>query len=649
MVKHLVVDINRVKKIRQVISGLLGTLVCLFVFASASSATAETRSLKLYYLHTGEKATITYKKNGAYVASGLKKVNWFLRDWRRNEPTKMDPQLLDLVWEAYRRSGSRDYIHIISAYRSPASNELLRKRGRGVAKNSQHTLGKAMDFFLPDVPLRKLREIGLKMQVGGVGYYPTSGSPFVHFDTGSVRHWPRMNRKELVKVFPDGKTIHVPSDGKPLARYNEALAAYKKRSRSGNIVPTASSGGSGQNFFEKLAALARQDEQDDSEANETAPAPRQVVTRTQTAAAPAQPVEPEKPEFASLPSRVPVPILAPRNDESLDSGTAVAVLDTANTEVSAEETVDGNPETPATALAAIEAVAVPVPAPRSQDTQVAVTATESATTPTEPPQPAPTETPQSVLALADARDATAPASALAPLSPSEIEDLRRSAVPVPVQRTAFATSLTSSPPTPQLPVPAIEVGDQLRTASPSLETAATDTPLPAQAATVQTAKLDTPPITTNAAEQPPVSTSDNPVTTSIPVPVPERRPVVDRQEGAILTASLDPKQVETEVIRTTENARSSNGGENRLAKRPISIETLSNSEINKSEIGKWALATDYSIRDLADVRAPAYGRNTVREVADIMVVQGFRPQLFAPSGDRFTGRAVNPGTLSVLR
>ena len=90
-------------------------------------------------------------------------------------------------------------------------------------------LGKAMDFYIPDVPLAKLRAIGLKMQLGGVGFYPTSGSPFVHMDTGNVRHWPRMTRQQLVRVFPNGHTLHIPSDGRPLPGYQQALAAYKAR------------------------------------------------------------------------------------------------------------------------------------------------------------------------------------------------------------------------------------------------------------------------------------------------------------------------------------------------------------------------------------------------------------------------------------
>lgn len=198
-------------------------------FAGSTAASAETRTLNLYYTHTGESARITFKKDGKFIPSGLRQLNQFLRDWRRNEATRMDPALFDLIWEVYQKSGSHSQIRIVSAYRSPATNNMLRRRTRGVAKNSQHTYGKAMDFFLPDVSLTKLREIGLRMQVGGVGFYPTANSPFVHMDTGSVRHWPRMTRSQLVQVFPNGHTLHVPSDGKPLPGFDEALADYEAR------------------------------------------------------------------------------------------------------------------------------------------------------------------------------------------------------------------------------------------------------------------------------------------------------------------------------------------------------------------------------------------------------------------------------------
>ncbi|UVK43708.1 DUF882 domain-containing protein [Mesorhizobium sp. AR07] len=211
----------------------LPAIMLAFLCMCMTSAFAETRALKIQHLHTGEKAEIVFKRNGRYDPAGLKKINFMLRDWRRNEPTKMDPRLLDLVWQAYRASGSTAYINVVSAYRSPATNAMLRGRSKGVARESQHMVGRAMDFFLLDVPLKKLRDIGLKMQGGGVGYYPTSGSPFIHMDVGNVRHWPGIARQELAKVFPNGNTLHVPSDGRPLPGYEQALAAYKSRKGAG--------------------------------------------------------------------------------------------------------------------------------------------------------------------------------------------------------------------------------------------------------------------------------------------------------------------------------------------------------------------------------------------------------------------------------
>jgi len=206
-------------------------LTLLLLAGATQISWAQTRSLKLYYIHTNERADIVFKKDGRYVASGLKKLNHFLRDWRRNEPTDMDPLLFDLVWEIYQESGARDYIHVVSAYRAPSTNNMLRLKSAssGVAKDSQHTLGKAMDFYIPDVKLEKLRQISLKKEGGGVGYYPKSNAPFVHVDVGNVRHWPRMNRQELMALFPNGKTIHVPSDGQPLSGYQQALLAHQAR------------------------------------------------------------------------------------------------------------------------------------------------------------------------------------------------------------------------------------------------------------------------------------------------------------------------------------------------------------------------------------------------------------------------------------
>ncbi|WLR94787.1 DUF882 domain-containing protein [Shinella zoogloeoides] len=206
-------------------------------------AESGSRTLKLYFIHTKEKAEITFKRNGRYDQRGLKQINQFLRDWRRNEPTRMDPRLLDLVWEVYQKAGGKGYINVVSAYRSPATNGMLRSRSKGVAKKSQHMLGKAMDFYIPGVKLSTLRATAMKFQVGGVGYYPTSGSPFVHLDVGSVRAWPRMSRQELTRLFPDGKTMHVPTDGKPLPGYQQAVADYKRRVGA-NTIEVAGGGSS---------------------------------------------------------------------------------------------------------------------------------------------------------------------------------------------------------------------------------------------------------------------------------------------------------------------------------------------------------------------------------------------------------------------
>ncbi|WP_230533325.1 DUF882 domain-containing protein [Microvirga roseola] len=202
-------------------------------------ANGETRSLSFFHTHTSESTTVTFRRNGQYDDQALKQLNWFLRDWRTNEPAKMDPRLFDIIWEVYRESGSRQPIHIISAYRSPQTNGALRRRSKGVAENSQHMQGKAMDIRLPDVDTGQLRAIAMKMQYGGVGYYPSSA--FVHVDTGSVRAWPRMSQEQLARLFPDGKTLHLPSNGRPLPGYEQAKAEIMTRNAS--LATQASAGG----------------------------------------------------------------------------------------------------------------------------------------------------------------------------------------------------------------------------------------------------------------------------------------------------------------------------------------------------------------------------------------------------------------------
>ena len=215
-------------------AGVQAGLASLLLLAGAGSvhdatALGETRTLSFHHTHSDEDLTVTFKRNGRYDEDGLKQINHFLRDWRSQEQTTMDRHLFDILWEVYRDVDGKQPIQIISAYRSPATNAMLRRRSSGVARFSQHMLGHAMDFFIPGIPLEQIRFAGLRLQRGGVGFYPTSGSPFVHLDTGSIRHWPRMNHDQLARVFPDGKTVHIPSDGNPLPGYELARAEIEKR------------------------------------------------------------------------------------------------------------------------------------------------------------------------------------------------------------------------------------------------------------------------------------------------------------------------------------------------------------------------------------------------------------------------------------
>ncbi len=281
----------------------MALLASVFSIGSLRAVPEGDRALKLHHLHTNEEATIVFKRNGVYDKEGLQKLNYILRDWRIERPTNMDPHLFDLIWEVYQESGATDPIQIVCGYRSPSTNAWLRRRSNGVAEHSQHMLGKAMDFYIPGVPLEKLREIGLRMQVGGVGYYPTSGSPFVHMDTGGVRMWPLMSRDQLSRVFPQGKTLYIPSDGRPLPGYDMALAAYKAR-RSGE-TPTMLADNSGaaidagratSSDSNKVVVLTPRSVAGDM------PLPRRAPPRTATPAdaapealAMAQPMPPEKP------------------------------------------------------------------------------------------------------------------------------------------------------------------------------------------------------------------------------------------------------------------------------------------------------------------------------------------------------------------
>jgi uncharacterized protein YcbK (DUF882 family) len=148
---------------------------------------SECRSLSFVHTHTGESLSCVYYEGGGYDTATLARVNHFLRDFRTGDVHAIDPGVLDILFAVRSRADRDDPFHVISGYRSPATNALLRSRSSGVAKHSLHMEGRAIDVRLPGFPTRKLRDIGLAMRRGGVGYYPASD--FVHLDTGRVRCW----------------------------------------------------------------------------------------------------------------------------------------------------------------------------------------------------------------------------------------------------------------------------------------------------------------------------------------------------------------------------------------------------------------------------------------------------------------------------
>jgi uncharacterized protein YcbK (DUF882 family) len=157
--------------------------------ASASSAEHEYR-LRFYHTHTGERLDIVYRRGDQYIPAALDELDHFLRDHRTGDVRHFDPRLFDLLYDLTASLGDSDgEIDVICGYRTPWSNEFLRTRSAhtGVAEHSLHIQAEAIDIRLPDIPTSELRDAALRLQRGGVGYYPASN--FVHVDVGRVRHW----------------------------------------------------------------------------------------------------------------------------------------------------------------------------------------------------------------------------------------------------------------------------------------------------------------------------------------------------------------------------------------------------------------------------------------------------------------------------
>ena len=565
-------------------------LAALFTaFGVMSPAQAETRSLRIYHVHSGEKAEITFKRNGVYLTDGLRKLNFILRDWRRNEPTKMDPKLFDAVWEVYQKTGSRGYISVVGGYRSAATNSMLRKRSKGVAEKSQHIRGKAMDFFIPGVSLKKLRYLGLQRQAGGVGYYPRSGSPFVHFDVGSVRHWPKMSRSELMAVFPSGKTIHVPSDGRPLAGYQVAMASYKSGQRNG-VAKFAAGGGddSGTGVKRKslLAALfggGADEEEDNNAADEPAvavkPKPAKPVIEAKPVEKPVAP-KPEAKEVlvAALPQRTkPAPLAVMRPSEDVQAAEPVV-------------------ETEALAFA----VPVPSKRPRANPVLAAPSAEAALAARLEPKAEIPVQ--------------------LASVDPEAERDAIRAALGAkePVTKETAAETVAADAPffDGSVPLPASKPQRNEQNADDAFLIAVVAVPQPRPVAEIA-------PAVAEAAEA--------------PVQVASAAPAEEADElRKLLTENnnIDPSTVADPGVTTTDKASKPRAADaKKKARKPVAVPVT-------EDLGKFALTKEPVTTNGKEVVALTYDQASVWNAPTEVYVAGFSAD--APQNvNKFSGKAVN--------
>lgn len=198
-------DMTRTMKSRSFMSAsrlvvaVLGALLLRASFAPGTFASAALdggrgaqppveHRLYLVHTHTGERLEVVFRRGEAYIPEAIATLDHFLRDHRTGEVRHFDPRIYDVLEELTNAAGRPDgEIDIVCGYRSSWSNEFLRARTAGVAKNSLHLRAEAIDLRMPGVETAKLRAVALSLHEGGVGYYPHSN--FIHVDVGRVRQW----------------------------------------------------------------------------------------------------------------------------------------------------------------------------------------------------------------------------------------------------------------------------------------------------------------------------------------------------------------------------------------------------------------------------------------------------------------------------
>jgi uncharacterized protein YcbK (DUF882 family) len=176
--------------------GLLGFagLCCIPPFIGSAQAStrlsipdAGTFNIAFHNIHTGESFSGAYRVGDRYLPEAFRRINTVLRDFRTGEEFPVDPRVMDILCSVHYRSGAKGHFEVLSGYRSPKTNAMLRATTEGVARNSLHMTGQAIDIRLPGFSTHALRNVGIKLGAGGVGYYPKSD--FVHMETGRVRVW----------------------------------------------------------------------------------------------------------------------------------------------------------------------------------------------------------------------------------------------------------------------------------------------------------------------------------------------------------------------------------------------------------------------------------------------------------------------------
>lgn len=190
--------INTTEKITSRRKFIATTIVGLSVLASRHAAaipprdiaaTPPARALKLFNTHTKEKLDVIYWENGDYIDDKLGQLHYFLRDHRTGKAALIDPKLYDFLHQVQTQLDKTKRIHVLSGFRTPETNAHLRKTSLGVARNSFHTKGRAVDIYIPGIDAKEIQKTARQLQLGGVGYYAKAG--FVHLDTGYARHWSR--------------------------------------------------------------------------------------------------------------------------------------------------------------------------------------------------------------------------------------------------------------------------------------------------------------------------------------------------------------------------------------------------------------------------------------------------------------------------